>query len=114
MLVYVPQRRNPAAARSWLLLIFVLPWPGLVPYAFFGRAYMTRQRVAMQAEISKFIQTTGMDFLSPYIAKPELSPQFQHVVTLAQNLGDFPILAGNHVDLIPSYQGAIDRLIADI
>ncbi|MGC3966025.1 MAG: hypothetical protein QM775_01230 [Pirellulales bacterium] len=29
MLVYVPQRRSPAAARSWLLLIFLLPLPGL-------------------------------------------------------------------------------------
>src|SRR6186997_1517229 len=28
MLIYVPQQRTPAAARSWLLLIFVLPWPG--------------------------------------------------------------------------------------
>ena len=28
MLAYVPQRRTTAAARSWLLLIFLLPIPG--------------------------------------------------------------------------------------
>ena len=33
MLFYVPQRRSPAAARGWLLLIFFLPWVGLVLYA---------------------------------------------------------------------------------
>ena len=32
MLVYVPQRRSPAAARSWLLLIFIFPYGGLVLY----------------------------------------------------------------------------------
>ena len=29
-LVVVPQRRTPSAARAWLLLIFFLPWPGLL------------------------------------------------------------------------------------
>ena len=33
---------------------------------------------------------------------------------LAENLGDFPILGGNHVELLPDYDAAIDRLIADI
>ena len=37
MLVYVPQRRSPAAARTWLLLIFLLPWPGVLLYAAIGR-----------------------------------------------------------------------------
>ena len=37
MLVYVPQKRTPAATRTWLLLIFLLPWPGLIIYAAFGR-----------------------------------------------------------------------------
>ena len=30
MLVYVPQRRTPAAARTWLLLVFFWPVVGLV------------------------------------------------------------------------------------
>src|SRR5262245_34663489 len=38
MLVYVPQRRSPASARAWLLLIFFLPALGLVLYALIGRA----------------------------------------------------------------------------
>ncbi|MGN5480508.1 PLDc N-terminal domain-containing protein [Cupriavidus basilensis] len=39
MLVNVPQRRAPAAARTWLLLVFFLPWLGLLLYALFGRIY---------------------------------------------------------------------------
>jgi cardiolipin synthase len=37
-LVYVPQRRPPSAARAWLLLIFFLPWPGVLLYLLIGRA----------------------------------------------------------------------------
>src|SRR5437867_3651516 len=38
-LFYVPQRRPPSAARAWLLLIFFLPWLGLLLYLLIGRAY---------------------------------------------------------------------------
>ena len=41
MLFYVPNRRSPAAARTWLLLIFLLPWPGLILYAAIGRNFRT-------------------------------------------------------------------------
>ena len=37
MLVYVPQQRPAAATRTWLLLIFLLPWPGVIVYALIGR-----------------------------------------------------------------------------
>ena len=45
MLVYEPQKRSPSAARAWLLLIFILPWPGLLLYAILGRAYVPRKRI---------------------------------------------------------------------
>jgi cardiolipin synthase A/B len=48
MLIYVPQRRSAAASRTWLLLIFLLPWPGLLLYALFGRIYVPRRRMEMQ------------------------------------------------------------------
>lgn len=38
MLIYVPQQRNAAASRTWLLLIFLAPWPGLLVYSIFGRS----------------------------------------------------------------------------
>ena len=33
MLVVVPVRRSPEAAKGWLLLAFFLPWPALALYA---------------------------------------------------------------------------------
>ena len=37
MLPIVPTRRSPEAAKGWLLLIFFLPWVGLVAYLLIGR-----------------------------------------------------------------------------
>ncbi|HEY2253117.1 MAG TPA: PLDc N-terminal domain-containing protein, partial [Planctomycetaceae bacterium] len=48
MLVYVPQRRSPAAARSWLLLIFIFPIPGVILYSIFGRPYLSSHRIQLQ------------------------------------------------------------------
>ena len=48
MLVYVPQQRTAAASRTWLLLIFLLPWPGVIIYALFGRIRVPRARIEQQ------------------------------------------------------------------
>ena len=50
MLVYVPQRRPPAAARTWLLLIFLQPIVGLLIYAVIGRIYLPKRRLEMQPD----------------------------------------------------------------
>jgi cardiolipin synthase A/B len=114
MLVYVPRRRTAAAARAWLLLIFVFPWGGLVLYMLFGRAQVPRRRAEILARISQLIRTTGREFFEQYSTHPDLATAFEQAITLAQNLGDFPILSGNQFELLPDYEEAVDRLVADI
>ncbi|MBI3408281.1 MAG: cardiolipin synthase [Planctomycetes bacterium] len=97
-----------------MLLIFVLPWPGLVLYGLFGRAYLPKKRIQMQERVSHLIKTTGKQFLEAHSVHPQLPSESLSAVTLAENLGDFPILGGNQVELITDYRGAIDRLVADI
>jgi len=56
MLPVVTFRRKPSAATSWLLLIFFLPWAGLVLYLMFGTLrlpYLRRRRIG---EISRKIE----------------------------------------------------------
>ena len=113
MLVYVPQRRSPAAARTWLLLIFIEPFLGLLLYSLLGRAYMPRRRLELQDEVSEIIKRKAKP-LEAHIRRPDVPSEFLQAVRLAENLGDFPILGGNHVELLPDYDGSIDRLIADI
>lgn len=114
MLVYVPQRRTPAAARAWLLLIFIVPWLGLVLYMSLGRAYLPRRRVEQQQMIARLVRTRGYELLAANIGVPQLPDYFRQAITLATNLGDFPITSGNRIELLTDYQQAIDRLIGDI
>ncbi|HVS37932.1 MAG TPA: phospholipase D-like domain-containing protein, partial [Gemmataceae bacterium] len=113
MLVYVPQRRSPAAARTWLLLIFIEPVLGLLLYSLFGRAYMPKRRLEMQEQASQLIKRRAK-LLEAHIRRPDLPSEFLQAVRLAENLGDFPIVGGNYVELLPDYDTSIDRLVADI
>jgi cardiolipin synthase len=115
MLVYVPQRRVPAAARTWLLLIFLFPWPGLIVYAIIGRIYYPRRRIELQSRVSRHVRAVGADLFNPsHRVTPPLEPRFQQAVHLAENLGDFGILPGNTFELVAGYYRMIDLLVADI
>ena len=114
MLIYVPQKRSAAASRTWLLFIFLLPWPGLILYWLFGRIYLPARRVQMQERASRFIREAQAQIGSRVAAEPGLSPTLLGIPELARQLGDFEVLAGNRVDLLADYTGTIDRIVADI
>lgn len=114
MLIYVPQKRSAAASRTWLLFIFLLPWPGLILYWLFGRIYLPARRVKMQERASRFIREAQAQIGSRVAAEPGLSPTLLGIPELARQLGDFEVLAGNRVDLLADYTGTIDRIVADI
>jgi cardiolipin synthase len=114
MLFYVPQRRDPAAARAWLLLIFFLPWVGLLLYAIVGRAFLPRARLEMQKTVARLVRDLQPRILGHVLGQPVLPPEFGPAVQLAQARADFAPCAGNRFELITDYQGAVDRLIADI
>src|SRR4051812_14726741 len=114
MLVYVPQRRTAAASRTWLLFIFLLPWPGLIVYALFGRIYLPRKRLERQERASRYIRTAQSQMGTRTLACPELPSHLEPLVALASRLGDFEPFGGNQVEIITGYDEAIDRLIQDI
>jgi cardiolipin synthase len=112
MLVYVPRQRAAAASRSWLLFIFLLPWPGLIVYALVGRIYLPKDRLERQKRASEKIRVVQKQMQG--FPKPSLPPNLTPLATLARHLGDFEPWAGNSVELLTDYGGTIDRLVADI
>ena len=114
MLVYVPRQRTAAAARAWLLLIFLLPWPGIVFYALVGRIYLPKDRLIRQERASKKIRLVQEQMLARSPTLPGLPPKVSPLAALAAQLGDFEPLHGNRVELLTDYKGSIQRLIADI
>jgi cardiolipin synthase len=114
MFVYVPQPRTAAAARTWLLLIFLLPWPGWVIYALFGRIRVPRARIEQQMLASQRIVQAQVQQEADLVCKPVLPSYLAHIPGLAERLGDFGAFAGNAVELISDYAGSIARLVGDI
>lgn len=112
MLAVVPMRRTAAAARSWLLLIFFLPIPGLLLYLVIGRPRFPRWRAERFARLLPFFAELS-DRLAA-VAPPVLTPADRRVADLAFKLGRFPATGGNAVDFLADYDGMIDRLVADI
>jgi cardiolipin synthase len=114
MLVYVPQRRSAAAARTWLLFIFLLPWPGLLVYAILGRIHLPRHRIERQERASKHIRQVQAQLGERAHCRPQLPPNLDPIVTLARRLGDFEPFGGSSGELLTDYEGTIARLIEDI
>ena len=79
MLVYVPQKRTAAASRTGLLLIFLLPWPGLALYAMFGRIYVPRRRLKMQERASARIKVVQAQIKARVGVTPALPEYLAHL-----------------------------------
>jgi cardiolipin synthase len=107
MLVYVPQQRTAAASRTWLLLIFLLPWPGLAMYALFGRIRVPRERIAQQMLASRRITEAQTRLQAQVVCQPQLPSYLAHLPGLATDLGDFDVFAGNDVEFLPDYAGSL-------
>jgi cardiolipin synthase len=115
MVVVVPFRRTPAAAKGWLLLIFFEPWVGLVLYVLIGRPHLLRwQREQLARLPAAMAHVTDRLRNHPNVFEPDVGPALSHAVTLAENLGQGPILGGNAVELLADYDGTIARLVGDI
>jgi cardiolipin synthase len=115
MLVVVTRRRQPSSAMAWLLVIFFLPWPGLLLYLLIGENRLPRRRAEQHARLLEELAAVGRRFEDhPSVVRPELGAESMAAVALAERLGEMPILGGNDVELITRTQQAIDRLIEDI
>lgn len=111
MLAVVPLRRTPAAAASWLLLIFFLPVPGLLLFAAIGSPRFPAWRVERFESLRGFFGTAAALMRS---GAPKVGEAPAEVVALADRLGHLPAVGGNRVELLDDYDAVIARLVADI
>ena len=115
MLVVVPFRRSPDAAKGWLLLILFEPTVGLALYLVFGRRRMPQWRLERAVAFGELARPIYARLaLHPNVFHPEQDPEIAPAVRLAEKLGDLPILGGNTVDVLSEYDAIFDRLVADI
>lgn len=115
MLVIVPFRRSAEAARSWLLLTFFLPIPALAIYFFIGRPSYPLWRRERFRRLPEVLSEAATEIRhSRYCSRPSLPENLTAASTLIENLGSFPAMSGNDIELIVNYDDAIARLVEDI
>ena len=107
-LAIVPLRRSPAAAASWLLLIFFFPEGGLALYLLIGRPRFPASRERRWQMLRPFYSDLA-DRLATAAGTSENDAQ-----RFARTLGRMPSVSGNAVDLIDDYDLVVDRLVEDI
>ncbi|HUR45833.1 MAG TPA: cardiolipin synthase [Candidatus Saccharimonadales bacterium] len=114
MLIYVPRERSAAAARTWLLLIFLLPWPGLILYLVIGRVYLPKSRIEQQRQASQQICAVQAQMGLGSVSFPDLPANLEPLVKLATKLGDFQPFGGNSIQLLSNYEESLNSLIEEI
>ncbi len=115
MVAVVTRRGQPAASVAWLLVIFFLPWPGLLMYLLIGETWLGRRKAARHERVLEAMaRVDRMAITEGFAVVPEIAEQHQPLINLAQNMGALPILAGNSVEMLTDTDEVIDRLIDDV
>ena len=109
----IPGNRRPTTAMAWLLCIFFLPYVGLVLFLMFGNFRLSRRRREAQDAVNKRIVegTKGIAALVPEYKGPAW---VKSAMELNQNLGYFPALGGNTIELIEGYQESLDAMADEV
>src|SRR3954453_5795559 len=100
MLVVVPVRRSPEAAKGWLLLAFFLPWPALALYALVGRPPYPHWRRERGGRLPPVFELSSKGIGEHGPVSPLVPESLVQSIALIQNLGHFPALPSNSVTFL--------------
>ncbi len=113
--VILRRRFSPSTAMAWLVLIFFLPELGLVIYWLVGVNHLSKQRAKSHGiAVAQTRARQDTKLLSRHAARPTVDPQQKNMILQAERISGNPIIAGNHVELLPDADALTDRLVADI
>ena len=105
----VPERRRPSSAWGWLLLIFFLPFVGIVAFLLIGSPFVDSRRRREQAEVDLVIRERSRD-LPDALPEGEVRAWLRPALSLGRALGSLPAVAGNDVRLVTGYDDAIRQM----
>jgi cardiolipin synthase len=117
-LFIIPANRKPGEATAWLLLIFVAPIVGAILFLLLGSPKLSKWRRDQQYKMNERIKDLAEDAeqipeLAPLV-DPPLPARYEPLVDLIDQLSGMPVTAGNTVELLPDYVGAVERIVQDI
>ena len=109
----IPGNRRPTTAMAWLLCIFFLPYVGLVLFFMFGSSRLSRRRRETQEGVNARV-VAGTAGIASHLQAYAGPDWVKSVMTLNQNLGFFPALGGNTVQLYEDYQQSLDAMAEEV
>jgi cardiolipin synthase A/B len=117
-LFIIPANRKPGEATAWLFLIFAAPFLGAILFLLLGSPKLSKWRLDQQRAMNERIKDFAEDAeqtpeLRP-IVDPPLPARFEPHASLIAQLTGMPVMAGNTVELLPDYIGAVDQIVRHI
>ncbi len=109
----IPGNRRPTTAMAWLLCIFFLPYFGLILFLMFGNFRLSRRRREMQDAVNERI-VEGTKDVAAQVPDYDGPAWVKSAMDLNRNLGCFPALGGNTVQLIEGYQESLDAMADEV
>ncbi|MCB2079102.1 MAG: cardiolipin synthase [Novosphingobium sp.] len=105
--IVVLPKRQPAAARIWLLFGFLAPVPAAVAYALFGRMRNPRRRQQREERAARAQEEWIALHADPNAPATPLA-------RFVDEIGGYPPVAGNQIEVMPEYDRAVDAIIEAI
>src|SRR6476659_3911518 len=95
---FIPQNRRPSSAMAWLLLVYLIPFVGLLLFFLLGSTTVDRGRRRIHREVNDYVPERFYSAASPQTA--DVQPAWLRTsITMSQNLGTLPCTWGNHAEL---------------
>lgn len=111
----ITRRRPTSYIMSWLLLIYIIPFVGVLLYFLFGEIYLgkTRMRRAHKQQ-EQILQYLHHIYQYPTIFTLNVSPTATPIFQLCKHQTGLPGISGNQIELLPKSDCVFERLIYDI
>ncbi|MGO1435869.1 MAG: cardiolipin synthase [Canibacter sp.] len=112
-LFVVPRNRRPSSGTAWLLLIFLLPVPGILFFWLIGGFKLPKSRRKKYDAVTQQIEAIASreEFTFP-VPPEDRSEGLENAVKIGRALGAQPMLGGNEAHLLADYDASI-RAMAD-
>ncbi len=118
LLFLVPRNRKPSSATAWLLLMYVIPFLGIIIFFLIGSPKLPKRRRAMQSTMNDTITQAVAEAQShdefDSLLEPPIPPRYEPFVKLNTHLGGLPAFAGNSVELLPDYLANLECIAQEI
>jgi len=111
MLVVVLDNRNPVKTMAWVLVLFFLPYVGILLYVFFGQRYR-KQKIITKKSIRNIENNPA--YLYEEVDPAHYPAECTGLIEMFRHNNSHPVFSGNSVRLLTSGREKFDNLFEDI